>query len=214
MRSTVLVMTTTDISAPRTLRPLRHLHWYRTAIGNIALVIPGATVGIVLGVQNGHPVPAAALVGIAILTAALVIVPAMNIRLVMDRDGVQSSWKGRAVDRRIARQDIRRAILRTVYNGDGVTTNQHLFLLNASGRAVLRMSDRWWSHDQLLAVAHHFDVSLETQEQPVQLAELRRAAPDELRWTERHRIAANALLVIGGFLLCLTFAAIAVAATR
>ena len=207
-------MTTTDISAPRTVRPLRHLHWYRTAIGNIALVVPGAAVGIVLGVQNGRTVPAAALVAVVIITAALVVVPALNIRLVMDRDGVRSFWTGGSVDRWIARQDVRRAVLRTVYNGDGVTTNQHLFLLNASGRPALRMSDRWWSHDQLLAVAQYFDVSLETQEQPVQLAELRRVAPGELRWTERHRITANALLVIGGFLLCLAFAAIAVAAIR
>lgn len=207
-------MTTTEISAPRTIRPMRHLHWYRTATGNIALVAPGAAVGIVFAIQDGRIVPAAALVALLMITVAIVIMPALNIRLVMDRDGAQSSWKRGSIDRRIARQDIRRAVLRTVYNGDGVTTNQHLLLLNAAGRPALRMSDRWWSHDQLLAVAHHFDVTLETQAQPVHLAELRRAAPEELRWTERHRITSNAIVGIVGYLLCLVFAAIAVAATR
>lgn len=202
-------MTATDISAPRTIRPLRHLHWYRTAVGNIALVVPGATVGTVLAAQNGHTLAAAALVVIAIITAAVVIVPATVIGLVMDRDGIRRVWNRGSTDPRIARQDVRRAILRTVYNGDGVTTNQHLFLLNASGRPALRMSDRWWSHDQMIAVAHHFDVLLEVQEQPVQLAELRRVAPQELRWTERYRLPANGILVIGGFLLCLAFAAFA-----
>ena len=70
------------------------------------------------------------------------------------------------------------------------------------------MSDRWWTDEQLLTVAHHVGVTLESQPQPVHLAEIRRTAYSHLSWSERHRFIASIGLVAGAFALCLGFAAL------
>lgn len=204
-------MTTAPV-AERTLRPLRHLAWRTTAAGNIALVVPGAVVAIVIAAQDGRPM-VAGVVGVAALAVAVfVIVPALRIRTRLDADGITTFWTRRLGAFHVVREQVTHAVIRTIYNGDGVSTNRHLFLLDEDDRAVYRMSDRWWTDEQLLTVAHHVGVTLESQAQPVHLAEVRRTARSQLSWAEKHRWSATVVAVGGAFLLCLAFAALVTAA--
>ncbi|MGT2425420.1 hypothetical protein [Amnibacterium kyonggiense] len=202
----------TSIAAARTLRPLRHLAWRTTAAGNIAIVVPGAAVAVVVAAQDGHPVVAGVVGVVALAVAAVVILPALRIRTLLAADGITTFWTSRVGSHHLPRTEVARAVIRTIYNGDGVSTNRHLFLLDAQDRSVHRMSDRWWTDEQLLTVAHHVGVMVESQNQPVHLAEVRRTARSQLTWAERHRFAATALVIVGGFALCLAFAALATAA--
>ena len=198
----------TTATADRTLRPLRHLAWRTTAAGNIAIVVPGAAVAVVLAIGEGRPVVAGVVALAALLVAGVVILPALRIRTTLDSDGITTHWKQRLGPLRVPRSAVRRAVIRTIYNGDGVSTNRHLFLLDATDRAVYRMNDRWWTDEQLLRVAHHFDVPLDSQNQPVHLAEIRRTARQQLNWAERHRWSATFLLIVVAFHLCIAFAAL------
>ncbi|MGN6445945.1 hypothetical protein [Amnibacterium sp.] len=200
-------MTTAPV-AERTLRPLRHLAWRTTAAGNIALVVPGAAVAIVIAAQTGRPVIAGVIGLVSLVVAAIVILPALRIRTLLDPDGITTYWTGRIGGAHLSRSQVARAVIRTIYNGDGVSTNKHLFLLDSGDRAIHRMSDRWWTDEQLLAVAHHIGAKLEALNQPVHLAEVRRTARSQLLWSERHRITATTVLVVVTFLLCLGFAAL------
>jgi hypothetical protein len=194
--------------AEHTLRPLRHLAWRTTAAGNIAIVVPGSAVAVVLAAQEGRPVLAGVVAVVSLLVAAVVIVPALRIRTRLEPDGITTFWTRRLGAVHLARADVRRAVIRTIYNGDGVSTNRHLFLLDAADHTVYRMNDRWWTDEQLLTVAHHFGVTLESQNQPVHLVEVRRTAGHQLGWSERHRVTAIAALVVVVFLLCTAFAAL------
>ena len=202
----------TSVAAQRTLRPLRQLAWRTAAAGNIAVVVPGAAVAVVIAAQDGRPVVAGFVALAALLVAVLVVVPPLRIRTRLEPDGITTFWTGRLGSTKLPKDAVRRAIIRTIYTGDGVSTDRHLFLLDEQDRTLLRMSDRWWTDEQLLGVAHHFAVGLESQNQPVHLAEVRRTARRQLRWTERHRVTAGALLVVGTFGLCSAFAALATAA--
>jgi len=197
---------TTATGSERVLRPVRHLRWRSTMAGNIALFAPGASVAIVLAVIDGRAPIAAALFVLLLAAAAIVIVPALGIRLRLDDEGVTTFWIRLRRSISIPRDAVARAVVRTVYNGDGISTNRHLFLLDEADRPVHRMSTRWWTDEQLLTVAHHFHVPLDSQPQPVQLAEVRRTAAHHLGWSERHRVTAKAVLIVGGFALCLAFA--------
>ena len=201
-----------SVAAQRTLRPVRHLAWRTAAAGNIAVVVPGAAVAGTIAAQDGRPVVAGFVALVALLVAVLIVVPALRIRTRLEPDGVTTFWTGRIGSAKLAKDQVRRAVVRTIYNSDGVSTNRHLFLLDDQDRTLLRMNDRWWTDEQLLSVAHHFAVTLESQNQPVHLAEVRRTARRQLRWTERHRITAGALLVVGTFAACSAFAALATAA--
>ena len=204
-------MTTTSVTQ-RTLRPLRHLAWRSTAAGNVAIVVPGAAVAVVIAAQDGRPVVAGVVGLIALGVAAFVILPALRIRTRLDTDGITTFWTKRFGAFHLARTQVQHAVIRTIYNGDGVSTNRHLFLLDADQRAVYRMSDRWWTDEQLLTVVHHVGVTLESQPQPVHLAEVRRTAYSQLTWTEKHRWTATVGTVGGAFLLCLAFASLVTAA--
>ena len=197
---------TTALGGQRVLRPLRHLRWRTTAAGNIAVVVPGAAVAIGLAVQDGHGVLAGLIGLVALLVAALVIVPALRIRIRLDPDGLTTFWTRHLGAAHLSADAVTRTVIRTIYNGDGISTNRHLFVLDEADHVVHRMSDRWWTDEQLLTVAHHLAVPLETQNQPVHLAEVRRTARSHLMWTERHRILAGTALVIVAFALCLGFA--------
>jgi hypothetical protein len=200
-------MTTAPV-AERTLRPLRHLAWRTTAAGNIAIVVPGATVAVVIAAEDGRVVTAGVVALAALLVAVIVVVPALRIRTRLEPDGITTYWTSRMGEAHLARDDVRAAVIRTIYTSDGVSTNRHLFLLDAADRTRYRMNDRWWTDEQLLTVAHHFGVPLESQNQPVHLGELRRTAGQQLRWSERHRFTAVLGLVLGTFLLCVAFAAL------
>lgn len=197
---------TTVTGGQRILRPLRHLRWRSTAAGNIAVVVPGAAVAIGLAVHDGHGVLAGIIGLVTLAVAAIVIVPALRIRIRLDPDGLTTFWRRHAGAAHLDGDVVARTVIRTIYNGDGISTNRHLFVLDQSDHVVHRMSDRWWTDEQLLTVAHHFAVPLETQNQPVHLAEVRRTARSHLGWAERHRILAGTALVTVGFALCLGFA--------
>jgi intracellular sulfur oxidation DsrE/DsrF family protein len=199
----------TAVTAERTLRPLRHLSWRTTAAGNIAVVVPGAAVAVVLAAQQGRPIVAGVIALVAAGVAAFVIVPALRIRTTLEKDGISTFWTTRIGKARVLRADVRRAVIRTIYNSDGVSTHRHLFLLDAGDHTRYRMNDRWWTDEQLLTVAHHFGVSLESQNLPVHLGEVRRTARHQLHWSERHRVLASVGVVILGAALCLGFAALA-----
>jgi hypothetical protein len=203
---------TTALGGRRTLRPLRHLHWRTTAAGDITVVVPGAVVGIVLAVQNGHGV-LAGLIGLAaLLVVAFVIVPALLIRTRLEPDGITTFWTTRMGAAHLGSDVVRRSVIRTIYNGDGISTNRHLFVLDEHDRTLYRMNNRWWTDEQLLSVAHHLSVPLDTQNQPVHLAEVRRTARGQLGWTERHRILAVTALVLVAFAACAAFAWLTTAA--
>jgi hypothetical protein len=196
---------TTALGSERTLRPLRHLPWRSTAAGNIALFVPGGAIAIVLSLADGRPVAAAIVAAVVLGAAAFIVLPALRIRTTLDPDGITTFWSRRR-SAHVARDQVSRAVVRTIYNGDGISTNRHLFLLDDAEQPVYRMSSRWWTDEQLLTVAHHFAVPLDSQPHPIHLAEVRRTAPDHLRWTERHRVLALGGTIVGGFLLCLGFA--------
>lgn len=199
----------TTATAERTLRPLRHLAWRTTAAGNIAIVAPGAIVAVVIAVQGGRVLIAGFIAVFALLVAALAVIPALRIRTRLDEDGITTYWTRRLGALRLEGRDVCRAVIRTIYSSDGVSTNRHLFLLDAGDHTVLRMNDRWWTDEQLLTVAHHFGVPLETQNLPVHLGEVRRTAYHQLRWSEQHRLLATSALVIVVFALCAAFAELA-----
>lgn len=204
-------MTTAPVTL-RTLRPLRHLAWRTTAAGNIAIVVPGAAVAAVIAAQEGRALAAGLVAVAALVFAAVIILPALRIRTRLDADGITTFWTKRIGSAHLARAQVQRAVIRTIYNSDGVSTNRHLFLLDDADHAVHRMSDRWWTDEQLLAVAHHIGAALESQPQPVHLAEVRRTAYSQLVWSEQHRILSTAATVLGGLALCLAFAALATTA--
>jgi hypothetical protein len=208
---TVLGMSTA-LGSPRVLRPLRHLPWRSTAAGNIAMVAPGAAVAAAIAIRDARPVMAALVLGVVAVYSVIVVVPALRIRMLLDEDGVTTMWARHRGAKRIERSVITHAVIRTIYNGDGVSTNRHLFLLDESDRPVHRMSTRWWTDEQLLTIAHHFHVPLDSQTQPVHLVEVRRTAPHHLAWSERHRVLAGIVLVAGGFVLCFAFAWLTTAA--
>ncbi|WP_375386990.1 hypothetical protein [uncultured Amnibacterium sp.] len=201
----------TAIATGRTLRPLRHLPWRSTAAGNIALFAPGGAIAIGLSIIDGRPMAAAAVAAVVLAATAFIVIPALRIRTRLDADGITTFWTRRRF-LHVDRDQVSRAVVRTIYNGDGISTNRHLFLLDDEDRAIFRMSSRWWTDEQLLTVAHHFSVPLDSQPHPVHLAEVRRTAPDQLRWSERHRVLAVGGTIAGGFLICLAFAWLVTAA--
>lgn len=202
----------TALGAERTLRPLRHLAWRSAVAGNIAVVAPGALVALLIAAQDGHAATAAPLVVTALVVAIGLLIPVTRIRTRLDPDGITTFSARRLGPTHLRRNQVKRAVVRTVYNSDGVSTNRHLFLLDDGDRTLHRMDDRWWDDEQLITVAQQFGVTLESQNQPMHLAELRRTVGEQLRWTERHRLTADVAIVIGTFLLCVVFAALATAA--
>ncbi|WP_375406762.1 hypothetical protein [uncultured Amnibacterium sp.] len=196
-------------TAERTLHPLRHLAWRTTAAGNTAIVVPGATVAVVIAAQNGRPLTAGVVAVFAVLVAVFAFVPALRIRIRLDEDGITTRWTRGVGASRLARGDVHRGVIRTIYNRDGVNTSRHLFLLDSDDNTVHRMNDRWWSPEQLLTVAHHFGIPLETQQLPVHLSEARRTAHHQLWWHERHPLLATSAFVITGFAVCAAFARLA-----
>jgi hypothetical protein len=197
---------TTVIGGQRVLRPVRHLRWRTTSAGNIALVVPGGAVAIGLAVQDGHGVLAGIIGLVTLLVAVIAVLPALLIRIRLDPDGLTTFWRWRLGATHVGSDSVARTVIRTIYNGDGISTNRHMFVLDGADHVVHRMSDRWWTDEQLLTVAHHLAVPLETQNQPVHLAEVRRTARSHLRWSERHRILAGTVLVVVGAACCFGFA--------
>src|SRR5207253_249145 len=121
-----------------------HLPWRSTAAGNIALFVPGGAVAMVLSIVDGRPLVAAVIAIVLVAAAVLVILPALRIRTRLDGDGITTWWTRRRGSAHIARNEVSRAVIRTIYNGDGISTNRHLFLLDDAERPVFRMSSRWW----------------------------------------------------------------------
>ena len=197
----------------RVLRPHRHVEWRAVVASNLACVLPGLLVAVAIGTfGGGRSAPAFVLVGIVLAAGALASVVGARARIELGPAALVGFWIQRTPAVRVRSGVVAQAFLRTIHNADSVTANRHLFLVDGSGRTRFRMSDRSWSATDLAVVARHFDVPLTEQPQLVHLAELRRCAPVQLPWRERHPVVGAALSVVLGFAVCLLISALCVAA--
>lgn len=195
----------TSAAGSETLLPVRHGLTAARIAALLGVCVPPSAAAVLIAQESGRLLPAVLLSALAaVLVLAAIATPFSN-RLRLEPGLVRSGRPGDA--RAIRSGDVRTAVLRRIETRDELDSHRNLFLVDGSGRTVLRMSDRWWTEAQMLRVVAHLGLTIQSTEETVYLSELRRTAPEQLRWLERHgwtwvgirfvAVGGTALLVAG-----------------
>lgn len=192
----------TSISAASALTPFRHgLRWPRLA-AVAGSTVPVCVVALAVALDGGHVLPALVLTGLVVVAFTAVLSLALLSRVELRPNGLRSHRITGA--RTVQRAQVAKTVFRRIQNRDELTSQRYLYLLDRSGAALLRMSDRWWTEAQMMAVATHVGAPIETTDEIVYLSELRRSVPQQLTWQDRHPalwVVARVVVVSAGSLL-------------
>lgn len=136
------------------------------------------------------------------LTVAVVLLAAWRVRrisITIDEDGIRRcDALGR--DRFTPAADVRSAVVVRVLSANSEGTTPHLFVLDGTGRAVLRMRGSFWSRVGLAAVERALDVPVQHLPSPVGKREFRLGFWRNLDFHERHPAVTAALFGAAGVL--------------
>ena len=168
--------------ADRLLRPIAQLHG-QTRLVTAALLIPVFTAVFWFAIPRGTwpRVFVALLVVSAVYAVASYLLSRVSIRIAHDC----VSERGFFTSNRVASKRIESVLIVRAYRGHSLDLAAHLFLLDASGDALLRMRGQFYSIDSIEAVAAAFDVPIRRILEPMTRAELRRDHAPLLHWFER-----------------------------
>jgi hypothetical protein len=173
----------------------------------IAAFLPADIAAVVVAANGGNAVLALFAVGLTLCAGLKLLWLFSQTRLQLD-PGVVTEY-GLFRSRRATAQRVASAALVTVYDEGSLQPRPQLFLLDEAGRTLLRMRGRYWSDDQMRAVAAHFDVPVSETLEPVTRRELRMQHGPRLTWTERHNLASTVLLVSAGVATCAVISVLA-----
>jgi hypothetical protein len=197
----------TQVAAPvaeRTLMPIRHADRRRVVLALLGAFAPAyATAILIGGIDKALPLLAAT--AAAFLAAEAVSWRFAGVRLRLDADGLLEHGLLRA-PRRARIGEVASALVVPIYDPHTLQPRRHLFLLDGRARTLFRMREGAWNDSCLTDVLAHFDVPLETCDEPVTLGELRSRHRHQLRWHERHPLRATAVFVLAGAALCVAVA--------
>ncbi|MGN6742017.1 MAG: hypothetical protein ACTHJL_01800 [Amnibacterium sp.] len=188
-----------------TLQPFRQRYWLPIVGSLIAAVVPVYATAFTIASTGGRIGPVSVAAGVTLVVAALVAWRFSRARLVLDEEGV-IEYGLLTRPRRTSRADVAAALSLALYDPQSVQTRRQLFLVDGAERTRLRMSGGSWTDQHMSAVLRHFDVLLETIENPMTLGDLRQTRPSLLRWSERHPWRWNLVLVAIGVVCCVTIA--------
>lgn len=184
-----------------TLQPFRQRYWLPIVGSLIAAVVPVYATAFMIASTGGRIGPVSVAAAITLVVAALVAWRFSRARLVLDEEGV-IEYGLLTRPRRTARSDVAAALTLALYDAQSVQTRRQLFLVDSAERTRLRMSGGSWTDQHMSAVLRHFDVLLETIENPMTIGDLRQTRPSLLRWSERHPWRWNLVLVVIGVVCC------------
>ncbi|WP_440696717.1 hypothetical protein [Clavibacter nebraskensis] len=186
------------LEGPSTLIRPRTALLRQLGLAALALVVPLGAALLVLAIPTGNA--AAVILGVAVvvlLGALLAVLYLSSYVRIWDRTGdVEARFLGRRT--RFRRSSIHDLLVVHVYQGLTLDTQPRLFVLDAEGRLLLRLSGHVYDLWTMRAMAADLDLPLTEQAKVLTMAELRGTRRGILPWYERSRTTLAAVLVLLG----------------
>lgn len=162
----------------------------------LALITPLFGVLYFLTIPDGtwHPV----LVGHAIVMAvgAAAMVAYFSVRITVTPSGI-TKRNILGYTRTINRSCVGGMLMAHVYQGYTMQTEPHLFIIDKSRRAAMRMRGPLWTRDSTDRVACALDLHAATVAEPMTTRQLRLSHPHLLHWVERRPVVLATLTGVG-----------------
>ncbi|WP_043670368.1 hypothetical protein [Clavibacter michiganensis] len=183
---------------PSTLIRPRPALLRQLALAALALVVPLGAALLVLAIPTGNA--AAVIVGVVVvvllggLLAALYL--SSYVRIWDATGDVEARFLGRRT--RVRRSAVHGLLVVHVYQGLTLDTQPRLFVLDAEGRLLLRLSGHVYDLWTMRAMAADLDLPLTEQAKVLTMAELRGTRRGILPWYERSRMSLVAVLLLLG----------------
>ncbi|MBM7389120.1 hypothetical protein [Clavibacter phaseoli] len=183
--------------ASTTIRP-RSALLRQLALATLALVVPLGAALLVLAIPTGNA--AAVIVGVVVVALLGALLAGLYltsyVRITHATGDVESRFLGRRT--RVRRGAVHDLLVVHVYQGLTLDTQPRLFVMDADGRLLLRLSGHVYDLWTMRSMAADLDLPLTEQARVLTMAELRGARRGVLPWYERSRVAlAGALVLLG-----------------
>jgi hypothetical protein len=186
------------LEGPSTLIRPRTALLRQLALAALALVVPLGAALLVLAIPTGNA--AAVILGVVVVVLLGALLAALYLSSyvrIWDRTGdVETRFLGRRT--RFRRSSIHDLLVVHVYQGLTLDTQPRLFVLDAEGRLLLRLSGHVYDLWTMRTMAADLDLPLTEQAKVLTMAELRGTRRGILPWYERSRTSLAAVLVLLG----------------
>jgi hypothetical protein len=186
------------LEGPSTLIRPRTALLRQLALAALALVVPLGAALLVLAIPTGNA--AAVILGVVVVVLLGALLAALYLSSyvrIWDRTGdVETRFLGRRT--RFRRSSIHDLLVVHVYQGLTLDTQPRLFVLDAEGRLLLRLSGHVYDLWTMRAMAADLDLPLTEQAKVLTMSELRGTRRGILPWYERSRTSLAAVLVLLG----------------
>ena len=168
------------------------------ALAALALVVPLSAALLVLAVPTGNAAAVILGVGVVVFIGTLVagLYLTSYVRISHATGDVESRFLGRLT--RVRGSTVHDLLVVHVYQGLTLDTQPRLFVMDADGRLLLRLSGHVYDLWTMRSMASDLDLPLTEQAKVLTMAELRGARRGILPWYERSRLALAAALVLLG----------------
>jgi hypothetical protein len=179
------------------IRPRRAL-LTQLALATLALVIPLGAALLVLAIPTGKGATVLVGVGAVLALGALLAVLYLTsyVRIDPATGDVESRFMGRRT--RIRAADVHDLVVVHVYQGLTLDTQPRLFVMDAAGRLLLRLSGHVYDLWTMRSMAADLDLPLSEQTRVMTMAELRVTRRGILPWYERSLVSLVAVVVLLG----------------
>jgi hypothetical protein len=183
---------------PSTLIRPRPALLHQLALATLALVVPLGAALLVLAIPTGNA--AAVILGVVVLVLLAALLAGLYltsyVRIWDETGDVEARFLGRRT--RFRRSAVHGLLVVHVYQGLTLDTQPRLFVLDAEGGLLLRLSGHVYDLCTMRMMAADLDLPLTEQAKVVTMAELRRTRRGILPWYERSRTSLAAVLVLLG----------------
>ncbi|MFS4507632.1 hypothetical protein ACMA46_15505 [Clavibacter sp. Sh2141] len=168
------------------------------ALAALALVVPLGAALLVLAIPTGNAAAVILGVGVVILLGALLaaLYVTSYVRISNATGDVESRFLGRRTH--VRRSAVHDLLVVQVYQGLTLDTQPRLFVLDADGRLLLRLSGHVYDLWTMRSMAADLDLPLTEHAKVLTMAELRGTRRGILPWYERSRTSLAAVLVLLG----------------
>jgi hypothetical protein len=168
------------------------------ALAALALVAPLGAALLVLAVPTGNAAAVILGVGVVVLLGGLLaaLYATSYVRISNATGDVESRFLGRRTH--VRRSAVHDLLVVQVYQGLTLDTQPRLFVLDAEGRLLLRLSGHVYDLGTMRSLAADLDVPLTEQTTVLTMAELRATRRGILPWYERSLASLAAVLVLLG----------------
>ncbi|QOD44530.1 hypothetical protein [Clavibacter zhangzhiyongii] len=186
-----------DDGATTLIRP-RPALLHQLALATLALVVPLGAALLVLAVPTGNAAAVLLGMGAVVLVGLVLAVLYLTsyVRISTATGDVESRFLGR--HRRVPGSAVHALLVVHVYQGLTLDTQPRLFVLDADGRLLLRLSGHVYDLWTMRSLAEDLDRPLTEQTRMVTMAQLRDARPGVLPWYERSLLSLAAVIVLLG----------------